>query len=167
MFCNLLSPGRRYSKALGCLTLVGSLTCANIASANEICMQMNLLLPQAQSNFLARGTSDLVEPDVMRGADTCRMIRSSSGGNTFHCAWKFGYREKAAIASFNKVNQQLNDCFAQSIQRVKDEGVNHPDSYQQSEHVIDEVTVSVSIKDKGALQETYVFVGVQGRVAAQ
>jgi hypothetical protein len=127
----------------------------DMAIASGFCAQMTDLTLQARSNFVTA-------PASLKTAENCRMVRSLAGGNAYHCSWKFPYRDAAAQTVFEDFNQSLRSCFAGGQEVVQDVGVNHPDSYTQHQHLTDDVVVSVSIKDKGALQETYVFVNVQG-----
>jgi hypothetical protein len=137
---------------------------ADTVSAAERCMNMNILTSQARSNFLEQATKApaLITPWPLPDADKCMMAQSLSGGNAYHCAWKFPYRDVAANVAFDAFNQMMRECFSGGTEAVTDKGVNHPDTYHQRQHLIDQVVVSVSIKDKGVLQETYVFVNVQG-----
>ena len=136
-----------------CLSLV-LLALAHTARASDFCADMTALTSQARTNFL-------VAPAALPNADNCRMVYALAGGKAFHCSWKFPYREGAATAKFKGFNQTLRTCFDGGTEVLLDEGVNHPDSYAQRQHMIEGVAVSVSIKDKGALQETYVFISVQ------
>ena len=124
--------------------------------ANAFCTDMTSLVAQARAKF---ANASAVKPLV--GSDTCRFLRILSGGNTYHCTWKFPYRDAAADTAFDLFNQQIGVCFKGSLGALVDDGVNHPDSYRQHQHLLDGAVASVSIKDKGALQETYVFIAIQ------
>jgi hypothetical protein len=128
---------------------------------------MKTLTAQAQSNFLDTSVdpSTRLSLKPFSSADSCRISMSVSGGSVYHCAWKFPYRDTAAKDTFLSMNQTMRDCFVDGIETIEDQGVNHPDSYEQHKFLVDEIAVSVSIKDKSALQETYVFVGIEGIVA--
>ena len=76
----------------------------------------------------------------------------------------FSYRNVEANAAFEALNQSLQSCFGGSAEVAKDQGVNHPDFYEQRRYQLDQVVVTVSIKDKSTLQRTYVFIGVHGAV---
>ncbi|MEP2027917.1 MAG: hypothetical protein ABJI96_04300 [Paracoccaceae bacterium] len=134
---------------------------AKTGSAAEICDQMGGLVALAESNFLEDVTT-ANSIGMLPGAEKCSVVRSLSGANTYHCAWGFDYRSDAAKQSFEAVNQMVRDCFGDSSESVKDAGVNHPDTYYQRQHILDEIVISVSLKDKVALQQTYVFVGIHG-----
>ncbi len=58
--------------------------------------------------------------------------------------------------------ETMHHCFEGISKALTDEGVDHPDSYYQRQYMLENVAVSVSIKDQIRLQETYVFVGIQG-----
>lgn len=147
-----------------CLVSLYSLALPSRAHAAEFCADMTTLTELGRANFLdqSTGISKLSAPPPLHGAESCRMTRSLSGNNAFSCAWKFPYRDGAANAAFDTINQGLRGCFSEANETVVDEGVNHPDTYHQRQYDVDQIIVSVSIKDKGALQETYVFLNVQG-----
>ena len=92
----------------------------------------------------------------------CSMAKDMSGANSFHCAWDFPYRDPASQASFKDFNELLGTCFGARLDAAADSGVNHPDFFDLREYQIDQVKVTVSIKDKGQLGKTLVFVGVHG-----
>lgn len=127
----------------------------------SICAETKGLVARALSNFEGEALTPL------SGAETCRTARALSGAQTYHCAWKFPYRSAAASRVFDSFSRALKDCFPQEAQGAADQAVNHPDSYDLRQYMVGEVDVSVSLKDKGALQQTYVFIGVQGIVASE
>ena len=146
--------------------IVFPIAAADTVSTSEFCINMNVLTLQAGSNFFrnAPETTALVTPRPLPDAEKCMMAQSLSGGNAYHCSWKFPYRDVAANVTFNTFNQMMRDCFSDGVEAIEDLGVNHPDSYHQRQFFVDQAVVRVSIKDKGTLQETYVFISVQGAI---
>ena len=59
---------------------------------------------------------------------------------------------------FEDFLHRVSDCGAPIVQTGP--LVSHPDSYHLRQFQVDEKTVSVSLKDKGALAQTYVFLRV-------
>jgi len=104
-----------------------------------------------------------VEPFALAsisGADIdgkCGTSLALSGARSVHCAWPFAYRAQAATQTFVQVSELLSRCLDADSPASDDQIVNHPDSYDLRVFVTDQVTVSVSLKDKGALQQTFVF----------
>lgn len=119
------------------------------------CEALNTLISQAW-------TGDLEDAQPIAGSERCFMSRLPSGADSYHCAWSYPYRDEAANAAFEALNQELRNCLNAGAESADDQEVNHPDSYDQRRYQSDEVTVTISIKDKGALNRTYVFVGVYG-----
>ncbi len=77
------------------------------------------------------------------------------GGTSFDCAWGFEYRSVEANDAFEILVEQVAECGA--LITVQDQLVSHPDSYDLRQYSVDGKEVSVSLKDKGALNQTYVF----------
>ena len=152
------------SKPVTSLVLALGLIPAGAARAGEFCADMNILVGRAQSNFpgLSAGTTDAEKPFLLPGAKTCAVTRTLSGSKAYHCAWEFAYRATAANDRFNAFDRSLRQCFGNRAQTRKDQWVNHPDFYDLRQYRLEQVDVSVSIKDKSAMQKTYVFIRVQG-----
>jgi hypothetical protein len=149
------------------LFLAGQGLLVDPARATGTCSPIIDLVAQGRSNFaeIPVGPSFQAGPQGLPDAERCALTRSLSGANAYHCAWKFPYRDTSASTTFDALNQMMRGCFEQSPDTVTDSPVNHPDTYVQRRHVVDQVVVSVSVKDKVSLNETYVFIGVQGRIA--
>jgi len=126
-------------------------------AAAGLCEGVNALIVQARSNF-----SDGADQSAgaLAGAEKCTMSRSEAGANAYHCTWGFSYRDAAASAFFREVDADLRTCLAGRAESAKDRGVNHPDTYDQRRYGLDDVIVTVSLKDKSALDRTFVFLGV-------
>jgi len=90
------------------------------------------------------------------------MSQSLSGAKVYHCAWKFACRTVGAYSTFDAYKQLFQECFGDRAHLSRDKSVNHPDFYDLHQHQLDQVGVTLSIKDKSALQSTYVFVRVHG-----
>ena len=134
------------------------------ARADELCSDMNILVREAQSNFSNWTTKahEAAKPLMLPGAEDCALARSLSGAQIYHCAWIFAYRTSGAYGTFEAYNQSFQECFGSRAQLSNDQRVNHPDFYDLRQFQLDQVNVTLSIKDKSALQSTYVFVRVHG-----
>lgn len=80
------------------------------------------------------------------------------GGTSIDCAWAFDYRSDDATGAFERLVADVAECG--TAINEKDQQVSHPDSYDLRRFVVEGKEVSVSLKDKGALDETYVFVRI-------
>lgn len=158
-------PYRCLVRLLFCLLMMTTAAGAQSAKAAALCEGVNALVVHARSNF-SDGTaqSAVAAARPLADAEKCTMSRSDSGANAYHCIWGFPYRDVAASAFFGAVDADLRGCFADSARFAADQGVNHPDTYDQRRYGLDDVVVTVSLKDKSALGRTYVFLGVYGSV---
>lgn len=94
-------------------------------------------------------------------AVTCGKGTAIGNRAFLHCAWPFEFREPDAKATFERTSKALETCPNTLRRPFKDQGVNHPDSYDL--HIFDmpKAEISLSLKDKGGLQKTYVFLRIQ------
>ena len=86
-----------------------------------------------------------------------------SGAKNTHCYWGFPYRSDDAAKMFQDMVADASACLGRGVTVMKDQSVNHPDAYDLRAFKLDEREIGVSIKDKGALQQTLVFLRVQQR----
>lgn len=98
---------------------------------------------------------------TMEQAETCRTVRVLGGADSQNCQWRFPFRDVLALRFFEDMNAHARSCLKGGSEVLEDRGVNHPDSYRQRRHVLGEVEIAVSLKDKTELQETYVFLNIQ------
>ncbi|WGI21290.1 hypothetical protein [Amylibacter sp. IMCC11727] len=93
---------------------------------------------------------------MLRG-QKCESISTAE----YMCAFAFEFRSDAARELYDRLAHDMNVCSAHGeFATVRTQGaVNHPDSFEQvTFDIFDGPQASVSLKDKGALQKTYVFV---------
>ena len=107
---------------------------------------------------LTSGQTMLLLP---QGEATCRPSLAMSGVRNMHCSLEFAYRAPAATQTFNVLVDDLTACLGPDATVVSDQSVNHPDSYDLSVFTHQGREYAVSVKDKGALQQTHVFVRIQ------
>jgi hypothetical protein len=134
------------------LFLASTLTISASVAVADICTEVRNLVHASQDGF-----ADV--PPPLTGAKSCQMTLGLGGVKAYHCAWEFDYRAPAAQSTFAAFDTDLATCFAASSQH--DQGVNHPDFYDLREYAVKDAVVRVSLKDKGALGQTYVFVAVE------
>lgn len=87
----------------------------------------------------------------------CDLVRSGDGLDQYFCALEFEFRSPAATAVYDDYVAEVRACFGAKEVPIGP-AVNHPDSYHQTVFAVDGRHISVALKDKGALQKTYVFV---------
>lgn len=100
-------------------------------------------------------------PSVFDSAPECGASLFMSGARSLHCAWGFAYRDTAATATFEALTRRVADCPGATAPKKAAGLVNHPDSYDQRSLRFADGAVSISLKDKGSLQKTYIFVRTQ------
>ncbi len=138
------------------------------AHARDLCADINDLIEQSRSQFAeiaaeaSDETGDHVATRVLADATYCR-ITASSEDSAYYCAWAFPYRAEIAAETFDQLALGIGECVGPHATVHGDQGVNHPDFYDVRRFRTEAADVSVSIKDKVALDATYVFVRVHGR----
>lgn len=80
------------------------------------------------------------------------------GAEVSHCYSAFAYRDAAALQALAELYADLSACFG--ARRAQETGalVNHPDSFEQAQFCMNSGSLSLSLKDKAAFQETLIFV---------
>ncbi|SPH18005.1 hypothetical protein DEA8626_01535 [Defluviimonas aquaemixtae] len=147
-----------------CAVLALAVWLAGTARAAEHCGEVNALVNAARSNFqgIATGGTAPAAPQAPDAVANCAVSPSLSGANVYHCAWQYQYRSTRAHRAFDALQGLIRDCFGNRAHMRKDQGVNHPDSYDLRQYRLDSVEMSVSIKDKAAQQATFVFLRILG-----
>ena len=141
-----------------------------VAQAQEFCAKVDRLIDQSQSGFskiAAKPKGKAGDHDVtlsLAGASHCS-VTSKSKRNWYHCTWEFPHRAEQAYETFEEIAGKLNACIGGRATLHSDRSVNHPDYYASRRYELKRADISVSVKDKGALGSTFVFVRVQGRQA--
>jgi hypothetical protein len=89
----------------------------------------------------------------------CAPSRGLGGTVALHCAWPFEYRSMQALDAFDYLLGQVAACANPIAADLS--SVSHPDSYDLRQFSSGMGVISVSLKDKGALNQTYVFLRVE------
>ena len=137
--------------------LLASAVAAPDAQADGSCAPLMSQIRAAHDRFVDRepGPGTSAFPD----ADACEVVRTTSDPLLW-CSWSFGYRADAANARFESLHASVASCLGPDAASRTDPTVNHPDSYSLHEFDAGDVTVAVSIKDKGAQKKTLVFLRI-------
>jgi len=130
----------RFVCALGLLVATG-------AQATPFCD--SLLSVSDNTRFDLPGTDS---------AGLCIRSLTISGGAQLHCRWPFAYRTTDATVAFHALRGAVAQCL--NVAPQMDFPVNHPDFYDLRMFHTARQDIGVSIKDKAALQQTYVFLRV-------
>ena len=146
-----------------CFAAAATIFPAHGEDAHIFCNNMNTLVGEAKSGFANWQTSSSMDstPLTLPDAQDCSTVRLLSGESAYHCSWEFPYRTAEAYDTFNAFDRSIKDCFGERAHLGSDQNVNHPDFYEARQYHVGHVNVTLSIKDKSALQSTLVFVRVQ------
>ncbi|MDG2340434.1 MAG: hypothetical protein P8L32_04465 [Paracoccaceae bacterium] len=88
---------------------------------------------------------------------SCTFSTNISGAISFSCHWGFSYRTKEALEAFEAMLSDLALCADPTLGVVTDQNVNHPDFYDLRMLNIQGGEIALSLKDKAALQQTFIF----------
>lgn len=86
----------------------------------------------------------------------CATYLTAAATTGASCHWTFGFRDPAALTFADELWTELTVCRG-GAHRADDQRVNHPDSYDLREWAAERGVYAISVKDKGALNSTLVF----------
>ena len=93
--------------------------------------------------------------------DLCDVALTSDGVKLYHCRWDYGYRATDAFELLRTLNTEIEQCLGVQSRKIED-GVNHPDTYEQRLYRLGEINISLSLKDKAALSQSFVSLQISG-----
>ena len=96
-------------------------------------------------------------PENLPGSPACGTAKALGGGTSVYCNWVFPYRDDRARAAFDLYEGMLTNCFSPTQAGPAQSDVNHPDSYVQQEYEHGGMVISLSLKDKIALDQSLIF----------
>ena len=88
-------------------------------------------------------------------------VVSMSGQYKLACMWAFPFRADAAQTGLTELRAAIDVCVDDTGSYSRDQAVNHPDYYDAHYYGYGDHVLSASLKDKGALQQTLVFLRVK------
>ncbi|MEM7240517.1 MAG: hypothetical protein AAF501_22165 [Pseudomonadota bacterium] len=100
----------------------------------------------------------------LSGAASCGSARES-GGMALYCYWEHPFRADAAQRQVDDLDAGLRRCLGLPADGVADQSVNHPDTYDLRTYDRDAFQISLSLKDKGALSRSLVFLRISSKPA--
>lgn len=142
-----------------------SLSLGTSASASEICAGFTELSDKASSGFADLQDAEQMAQttDFLPETKTCSISKQLSGSSELICFWQFDYRAESATTQFISLYNQLDSCQPPNKQDIRDQKVNHPDYYDLRTFENNGTNFSVSLKDKAALDQTFVFFRIAKR----
>ena len=91
---------------------------------------------------------------------SCGTYVAQAGGAGVSCHWAYSYRDDAANRKADALWAALQGCRAGET-KAPEVRVNHPDSHALREWVVGADVYRVSVKDKGARGQTFVFFALE------
>ncbi len=116
------------------------------------------------SDWSEGGAQELTALFGANKPEQCGESLGQSGATSRHCAWGYPYRMAQAQQDFKTLGALLQGCFEGAASGNGDQVVNHPDSYDLRMFQTENGALSMSLKDKGALQKTYIFLRAEGQL---
>ncbi len=136
---------------------------ATLANASDLCATVEALTTEAKANFANRPLSGSFNSGLPNDAQ-CAVLLHLGGARALNCQWGFSFRNPDARNAFRHLSDQVRECSGVIVLMDQDQQVNHPDTYDLRKYDWNGAIIDVSLKDKGALQQTFVFLRV-GAVA--
>jgi hypothetical protein len=127
---------------------------AGTAQADGFCDQIDRVMAQEEVSAFSL-------PAPFESKVKCQLPMTLKGGIAHHCGWPFAFRTSEARAAFEAMLDSVKECMGEGAEVTTDLGANHPDTYDLKTFHTESGTVRVSLKDKGALQQTYVFLRIE------
>ena len=126
-----------------------------------VCLMLAMPLP-ASADGVCRMLGQMIAGRAVASTDAmlCSSSQGQSGATAQHCRWPFSFRAPDARAAFDAVSADVAACL-DSPAKTEEGEVNHPDTYDQRLFELPTGVISVALKDKGALQQTFVFLRVE------
>lgn len=126
---------------------------ATVAPAMPDCAALTRVVDQLRAG---------ADPVPLAGSQFCTVSRGIDGATSHHCAWGFDFRAADARAKADGLARVVQTCFA-AVPQPPENPVNHPDTFDQVTLVGPTVAATIAVKDKGALNQTLVFLGIGPR----
>jgi hypothetical protein len=161
-------PGKRLIRdTLRALPWLGAfLAGVGTSQARDFCADIVYLIDQSRSGFAdvmdeRNGDSGAHENSpILDSASYCRVTKTLRG-SAYHCGWEFPHRAQEAYDRFDDLVRRVDACIGRDVVGQNDRNVNHPDTYALRRYETPRAEVSVSLKDKSALEQTFVFIRIQ------
>lgn len=130
---------------------------ATHADDSRRCTPLNTLVAQATSATEDPQTLSALSEQLK--AEQCGTALNETAAREIHCRWSFDFRSDEAVEMQDRLASDIRDCLDAST-ISPEQGVNHPDTYDQQRFRTADTALSVSLKDKAALQQSFVFLRI-------
>ncbi|MDJ0613743.1 MAG: hypothetical protein QNJ29_08690 [Rhizobiaceae bacterium] len=135
------------------------LATSSLSATAQTKSDIEVLLTHAQRGFVnVADVMQLVDgTKLLPTANNCQLALQLSGGKELICFWQFDYRSTSATEHLRRLNKLISLAIDQGEVPQDDQDVNHPDFYDLRTYTINGADIAVSLKDKAALDQTFVF----------
>ncbi len=140
------------------LTTLACIGISSLAHANT-CITFEDAIQQASTNFETPPVTPFTIYGIM--PNLCDVATTSDGIKIYHCRWDYGYRTSDAAELLRTINIDIQRCLGIQSRKIED-GVNHPDTYEQRLYRLGDINISLSLKDKAALNQSFVSLQISG-----
>lgn len=131
-----------------------------LADETSRCADLKVLVEQASTKSVLLDAGASLAATL--NAEHCGTALTQSGSRELHCRWSFAYRAAEAEATQDRLASDIRNCL-NAAKVAPEQGVNHPDTYDQQLFRTEDAELSLSQKDKAALQRTFVFLRTAAR----
>ncbi|MEM7215325.1 MAG: hypothetical protein AAF423_07255 [Pseudomonadota bacterium] len=158
----MIRTAKEYAGRIGqraILTVLAKALLITPSFAAESCGNIHAL-----QSFAKAGFSDKSEPTLPESGSSspqCSVSIELGGEKKYTCFWEFEYRADIAKVHFDQIGNTITLCLGNQTEIKSDQPVNHPDFYDLQTYQADGTTFALSIKDKAALEQTFVFLRVE------
>lgn len=126
------------------------------ADAGPFCGELSSAIDAAADGDARAADVSISTPGGSPTPARCAFSTDMSGARSLACRWAFPYRAPEANTAFSRLLDEVAACGG-APSATADAPVNHPDSYDLRLFDFRGDMIAVSLKDKGALGETFVF----------
>jgi len=139
-----------------CASIIVLFACPTNAYSGSFCSTLGKLTehPPAYDQVVS-STEIFSKNDLDPHPASCEL--SSSSQYVLTCTWQFPYHSPVATDNFRKLQNIIKACVNGSANFTRDQNVNHPDYYEAYYIDFRDHILSVTIKDKIGLQNTFIF----------
>ncbi|MFK7994979.1 MAG: hypothetical protein AB8B87_12625 [Granulosicoccus sp.] len=134
---------------------------------NISCTDIDALIDQSETKFNAIQQESRHEhggfktTTILPEAEYC-LIFEDPEKRTYQCTWAYPLGASDASSTFERYAKDIGDCLDNRAIMIKDQAVNHPDTYSSYIYNLPKTEVRVTLKNKSKLKSTLVSVFVTG-----
>lgn len=153
----------KQGRCWGFAAILASFGSGLAAQEASFCAQLDLALAAVDPDAQAAIVETMFHGNGAKPAN-CGVSLDLSGSRSTNCHWAFAFRSEAVELAFDKMLAQLSACADPAFGVQKDLPVNHPDFFDLRVMRMTGGEVGLSLKDKTALQQSFIFLRLTPQV---